>query len=79
MQIPAPTLRSCDRDFWPLGPIPWACTPSVGTALVFLAAIAWTGTILTMLIAVVKARRRPLAEVRRSVHAEAQTADGEAA
>ena len=51
----------------------------VGTALVFLAAIAWTVTILTMLIAVVKARRRPPAEVSGAVHAGAQTTDADGA
>ncbi|WP_457950177.1 hypothetical protein ACTAQI_06065 [Pseudarthrobacter sp. alpha12b] len=33
--------------------------PLVAIGLVFLAAIAWLGTILTLLIALVKARRRP--------------------
>jgi hypothetical protein len=33
--------------------------PLVAIGLVFLAAIAWIGTILTLLIALVKARRRP--------------------
>jgi hypothetical protein len=37
--------------------------PLVAIGLVFLAAIAWTVTILTMLIVLVKARRRPPAEV----------------
>jgi hypothetical protein len=54
--------------------------PLVAIALVFLAAIAWTVTILTMLIVLVKARRRPSAEVGRAVHsAEIQTSDDRAA
>lgn len=41
--------------------------PLVAIGLVFLAAIAWSVTVLTMLIVVVKARRRPPAEVRRAI------------
>jgi hypothetical protein len=41
--------------------------PLVAIGLVFLAAIAWTVTVLTMLIVLVKARRRPPAEVRGAV------------
>ena len=37
--------------------------PLVAIGLVFLAAIAWTVTILTMLIVLVKSRRRAPAEV----------------
>jgi hypothetical protein len=37
--------------------------PLVAIGLVFLAAIAWTVTILTMLIVLVKARRRPPVKV----------------
>jgi hypothetical protein len=36
--------------------------PLVAIGLVFLAVIAWTVTILTMLIVLVKARRQPPAE-----------------
>ena len=39
--------------------------PLLGIALVILAAIAWTVTILTMLIVLVKAQRRPPADVTR--------------
>ena len=53
--------------------------PLVAIGLVFLTAIAWTVTILTMLIVLVKARRRPPAEVRRAVHAAARASDDEAA
>jgi hypothetical protein len=38
--------------------------PLVAIGLVLLASIAWMGTILTVLVAAVKARRQPLAEVR---------------
>lgn len=41
--------------------------PLAAIGLVFLAAIAWTVTILTMLIALAKVRRQPPAEVRRAV------------
>lgn len=41
--------------------------PLVAIGLVFLAAIAWTVTILTMLIVLVKARRRPPADVTHAV------------
>ncbi|NSX37170.1 hypothetical protein HTS88_12250 [Pseudarthrobacter oxydans] len=40
--------------------------PLVAIGLVFLAAIAWTVTIVTLLIVVVKARRRPPSQVRRA-------------
>ncbi|MGX1162370.1 putative membrane protein [Pseudarthrobacter sp. SLBN-100] len=53
--------------------------PLVAIGLVFLAAIAWTVTVLTMLIVLVKARHQPRAEVRRAVHAEARASDDEAA
>ncbi|MFC0483218.1 hypothetical protein [Pseudarthrobacter scleromae] len=54
--------------------------PLVGIGLVFLAAIAWSVTILTMLIVLVKARRRPPAHVRRAVQdAEIQSSDERAA
>ncbi|SLJ96187.1 hypothetical protein [Arthrobacter sp. P2b] len=42
--------------------------PLVAIGLVFLAAIAWTVTVLTMLVVLVKARRRPPGEVARAVH-----------
>ena len=41
--------------------------PVVAIGLVLLTAIAWMVTILTMLIVLVKARRRPQAELRRAV------------
>jgi hypothetical protein len=54
--------------------------PLVAIGLVFLAAIAWTVTILTMLIVLVKARRRPPAEVKRSAQSvESQSSDERAA
>ena len=54
--------------------------PLVAIGLVFLAAIAWTVTILTMLIVLVKARRRPPAEVRRAaLGVEVQSSDERAA
>ena len=54
--------------------------PLVAIGLVFLAAIAWTVTILTMLIVMVKARRRAPADVRRAVQgAEIQNSDERAA
>jgi hypothetical protein len=54
--------------------------PLVAIGLVFLAAIAWTVTVMTMLIVVVKAQRRPPAEARRAVHsAEVQSVDERAA
>ncbi|MBD1539057.1 hypothetical protein [Pseudarthrobacter sp. NKDBFgelt] len=50
--------------------------PLVGIGLVFLAAIAWSVTILTMLIVLVKARRRPPAHGRRAVQStEIQSSD----
>lgn len=50
--------------------------PLMAIALVFLAATAWTVTILTMLIVLVKARRRPSAEVSREVPGpEVQSSD----
>lgn len=53
--------------------------PLVAIGLVFLAAIAWTVTILTMLIVLVKARQRPHAEVRPEVRSmEIQSSDGPA-
>jgi hypothetical protein len=54
--------------------------PLVAIGLVFLAAIAWTVTILTMLIVLVKARRRPPGEVRRAAQSvEIQGSDERAA
>ena len=54
--------------------------PLVAIGLVFLAAIAWTVTVLTTLIVLVKARRRPPGEVRRAVHsAEVQSVNERAA
>jgi hypothetical protein len=57
-------LRSCVRDSRPFGPMLLGMHPLVAIGLVFLAAIAWTVTILTMLIVVVKARRQPPVQVR---------------
>lgn len=54
--------------------------PLLAIGLVFLAAIAWTVTILTMLIVLVKARSRPPAEVRPAVQSvEVQSSDERAA
>ena len=54
--------------------------PLVAIGLVFLAAIAWTVTILTMLIVLVKDRRRPPAEVRHALQgAEIQSSEERAA
>lgn len=53
--------------------------PLAAVGLVFLTGLAWMVTILTLLIALAKARRRPPAEIRHAVHVEAQTTDGEAA
>jgi hypothetical protein len=53
--------------------------PLMGIGLVFLAAIVWTVTVLTMLVVVVRALRRPTAEVSGAVQAEAQTTDADAA
>ena len=54
--------------------------PLLAIGLVFFAATAWTVTILTMLIILVKARRRPPAEVRRAVQSEqVQSSDERAA
>jgi hypothetical protein len=54
--------------------------PLVAIGLVFLAAIAWTVTVLTMLIVLVKARRRPAAGVRRAAKGvEIQSSDERAA
>lgn len=53
--------------------------PLWAIGLVFLTGLAWTVTILTLLIALAKARRRPPAEVRQALHTEVQTSDGEAA
>lgn len=47
--------------------------PLVAIGLVFLTAIAWTGTILTLLVALAKARRRPLTEARADQVAGART------
>ncbi|TQJ36474.1 hypothetical protein [Arthrobacter sp. SLBN-122] len=50
--------------------------PLAAISLVFLAAIAWMGTILTLLIALVKARSRPPAEPRSHVQsAETRNSD----
>lgn len=57
----------------------FAMHPLAAIALVFLTGLTWMVTILTLLIALAKARRPPRAEVRHAAHAEAQTADGEAA
>ena len=54
--------------------------PLVAIGLVLLTAIAWTVTILTMLIVLVKDRRRPPAEVRHSLQgAEIQSSEERAA
>ncbi|MDQ0869536.1 hypothetical protein QFZ70_002009 [Arthrobacter sp. V1I9] len=54
--------------------------PLVAIGLVFLAAVAWTVTILTMLIVLVKARRRRPADVGRAVlSVEIQSSDEKAA
>jgi hypothetical protein len=54
--------------------------PLVAICLVFLAAIAWTVTVLTMLIVLVKARRRPPAQVTRAVQSvEIQSSDDRSA
>ncbi|MDQ0923801.1 hypothetical protein QF038_002309 [Pseudarthrobacter sp. W1I19] len=54
--------------------------PLVAIGLVFLAAIAWMVTILTMLIVLVKGRRRAPAEVGRAVQSvEIQSSDERAA
>lgn len=53
--------------------------PLVAIGLVFLTGLAWMVTILTLLIVLTKARRRPPSAVGSAVHAEAQTTDGEAA
>jgi heme/copper-type cytochrome/quinol oxidase subunit 2 len=53
--------------------------PLLAIGLVFFAVIAWTVTILTMLI-VIKARRRPPAQISRAVHSvEIQSSDERAA
>ncbi|WP_171027406.1 hypothetical protein [Pseudarthrobacter sp. NamE2] len=52
--------------------------PLVAIGLVFLTGLAWTVTVLTLLIALAKDRRRPQTEVRTTDQAEAQTADVEA-
>ncbi|WP_171046649.1 hypothetical protein [Pseudarthrobacter sp. NamE5] len=50
--------------------------PLVAIGLVFLAAVAWMVTILTMLIVLVKARHQPPAQVRRAVQGvELQSTD----
>jgi hypothetical protein len=54
--------------------------PLVAIGLVFLATIAWTGTVLTLLIALAQARLRRRAETLRADQAtEARTSDLEAA
>ncbi|WP_285313968.1 hypothetical protein [Pseudarthrobacter sp. fls2-241-R2A-168] len=54
--------------------------PLVAIGLVLLAAIAWTVTILTMLIVLVKARRRAPADVRHALQGvEIQSSDERAA
>jgi hypothetical protein len=53
--------------------------PLVAIGLVFLAAVAWTVTVLTMLIILVKARRRTPAEVRSDQSVEVQGSDERAA
>ncbi|WP_189337512.1 hypothetical protein [Arthrobacter sp. AFG7.2] len=53
--------------------------PLVAIGLVLLGAIAWTVTILTMLIVLVKARRGPPDEVRRVQGVEIQSSDERAA
>lgn len=53
--------------------------PLVAIGLVFLAAIAWTGTVLTMLIVLVKARRPPPVGARRAGQSlEIQSSTGQA-
>ena len=50
--------------------------PIVAIGLVFLAATAWMVTVLTMLVVLVKARRRPSAEANREAPgAEVQSSD----
>ena len=49
--------------------------PLVAIGLVFLAAIAWTVTILTMLIVLVKARSQQPAQVRSDQRVEIQSTD----
>lgn len=54
--------------------------PLVGIVLVFLAALAWMVTVLTLLIALAKARRRPPRQLRRAVQSvEIQSSDEGAA
>jgi hypothetical protein len=53
--------------------------PLVAIGLVFLAATAWSVTALTMLIVVVKARRRPRAQVRSDESVVIQSSDDRAA
>jgi len=54
--------------------------PLVAIGLVFLTAIAWTVTILTMLIVLVKARRRPPTHVKQAVQSgEIRSSDERAA
>ncbi|MGM9473481.1 hypothetical protein ACS5PJ_15940 [Pseudarthrobacter sp. YS3] len=53
--------------------------PLAAIGLVLLAALAWTVTVLTLLIVLAKARRRPPATVGPALHANSQTSDDEAA
>jgi hypothetical protein len=54
--------------------------PLVAIGLVFLGVIAWTVTVLTMLIVLVKGRSRSPADVRRTVQSvEIQSSDERAA
>lgn len=52
--------------------------PLVAIGLVFLTGLAWMGTVLTLLIALAKARRRPPDELRPAGQGvQAQTSDAE--
>jgi hypothetical protein len=52
--------------------------PLVAIGLVFLTGLAWMGTVLTLLIALAKARRRPPSEPRPAGQgAQAKTSDVE--
>ena len=53
--------------------------PLVAIGLVFLAAVAWTGTTLTLLIALVKARRRTPEAGGAAESVELQSSDGRTA
>jgi hypothetical protein len=54
--------------------------PLAAIGLVFLSAIAWMGTVLTLLVVFLKARRQPPAEARGAVQSvEIQSSDERAA